>query len=238
MRTLLRPCCMLFLLITGHASAVALTISPVSLQMDAGQKAISLTIKNDSADAAPIQLRVFRWTQEKGNDQFRETGEIVISPPFVTLAAGRSYNVRIFRKETLSPAQELSYRVIIDEIPRPVDTRSAAGGVKMSLRTSHPLFITSPDAVAAVTWSLKRDNRGWYLSARNDGTRHALLTDVYLVDRNSHQKVALNVNSVNGYILGHSYRDYDIRGTPFTPMTGHRYAVEAKINGKAITGTL
>lgn len=238
MRAVFQFYCLLLLPIAAHVTAGSLTISPVSLQMDENQKAISMTLQNDADEPAPIQLRVFRWTQDRGNDQFRETDDVVISPPFVTLAANRSYNVRIFRKDNRVQAQEMTYRIIIDEIPQPIDPRSTNGGVKMSLRTSHPLFITPDKAVTTVSWAMKRDSRGWYIAARNDGTRHALLTDVYLVDRSSKQKVALNVNSVNGYILSRSYRDYDLRGTQFAPLPGHQYAVEARINGKAITETL
>lgn len=229
----------LLLLIAARQSiAGALTISPVSLQMNENQKAISMTIKNDGAEATQIQLRVFRWRQEKGNDRFDETQDIVISPPFVTLAAQRSYNVRIFRKAASAVSAEQTWRIIIDEIPRPVDTRTTGEGVKISLRTSHPLFITPASAIAELDWAMKRDDQGWYVSARNSGARHALLSDVYVIDQSTRQKTALKVNSVNGYILGGSYRDYIFEDQKFTPLADHKYAIEARVNGKAIAGTL
>lgn len=238
MNRLFRQCCMLLMILGGHVYAGALTISPVSLQMGENQKAISMTIKNDAAAPARIQLRVFNWAQEKGNDVFRETNDIMISPPFVTLESNRSYNIRIFINENSPPIKELTYRIIIDEIPQVIDSRSAGDGIKISLRTSHPLFITPENVIANISWNMKHDDNGWYISARNDGIRHALLTDVYLTDLNSNKKIALKVNSVNGYILGHSYRDYDIHGESFAPMVGHRYEIEANINGKTITNTL
>ncbi|MGP3592485.1 fimbrial biogenesis chaperone [Vagococcus sp. WN89Y] len=242
MRAVLIRFCMLFgflpFILAEQSHAGALTISPVSLQMDESQKAISMTIKNDAPEATQIQLRVFQWQQENGNDRFSETEDIVISPPFIRLDAQRSYNVRIFRKSASLPATEKTYRIIIDEIPQPVDTRTTGEGVKISLRTSHPLFITPARAIASLSWAMKRDNQGWYISARNDGVRHALLTEVYLIDQNTGKKTALKVNSVNGYILGLSYRDYEIDQRQFTPLSGHRYQIEARVNGKAIAGRL
>ncbi|XTZ39748.1 fimbrial biogenesis chaperone [Salmonella enterica] len=206
--------------------------------MNEQQKAISMTIKNDSPEITQIQLRVFAWSQQQGNDIFQETNDITISPPFVKLAPDRSYNVRIFNRLTGRPEKEKTYRIIIDEIPRPVDPRTTGEGVKFSLRTSHPLFITPADAIASVTWSMKQDSRGWFISARNDGIRHALLTDVYLIDKTSNRKLPLKVNSINGYILGHSYRDFDMVGTRFAPMAGHHYQIEAMLNGKSVAGAL
>jgi len=230
--------CLLPIMAAKQSQAGALTISPVSLQMSENQKAISMTIKNDASEETQIQLRVFQWRQENGNDLFSETEDIVISPPFIKLEALRSYNVRIYRKAAGLAAAEKTYRIIIDEIPMPVDARSGGEGVKISLRTSHPLFVTPARAIANLSWEMKRDSQGWYISARNNGVRHALLTEVYLRDRASGKRTALKVNSVNGYILGLSYRDYAIDQRQFAPLAGHDYEIEARVNGKAIAGRL
>ena len=227
-----------FISLSSLTQAGALTISPVSLQMTDAQQTTSMTLKNDSGEETNIQIRVFKWTQENGNDAWQETSDITISPPSIKLEANRSYNVRIFRNTNRTVGTELAYRVIIDEIPRPSDARATGQGVKVNLRTSHPLFITNQNAIVSLSWQLRHDNGGWSVSARNAGGRHAQLTDVYLVDRNTKSKLALKINSVNGYILAAGFRDYEINGRAFIPQQGHQYAIEAKINGKSVATNL
>ncbi|ESK37304.1 hypothetical protein P256_02359 [Acinetobacter nectaris CIP 110549] len=224
----------IFLLLAGQAYAGSIRFSPVTLQLVGEQPATSISLYNQGSDESNLQVRIFKWTQENGQDTLKETDDMVVSPPFVNVAPHASYNIRVVRLMPTAVSQEESYRILIDELPKAIDSRKVGQGLNVLLRSSLPLFITNPDAIAEIHWSIQQENNNSYLVLQNIGGRHVLMGSLVINDTTTHTSYPIQVNTVNGYILAKQMRSYAI-GKSINPSNGHKYTLSILLNGKLVT---
>ena len=71
--------------------------SPVTVEILSNQSASSISLYNQSNESTDLQVRVFEWSQNNGQDQLTPTDEIAVSPPFLKLQPNDSYNLRVVR---------------------------------------------------------------------------------------------------------------------------------------------
>ncbi|HBM2886506.1 MULTISPECIES: molecular chaperone [Klebsiella] len=213
-----------FLFLSSMSYAGGIRISPVSINISSQDKASIVTLFNMSDESSSVQVRVYKWTQSGGNDNLTEADDVIASPPFITLSPGGSFNFRLVRTNDDKIIGEQSYRIIIDELPKPQDKRSTGSGVGILIRNSLPLFIVNDDAVPELQPSISDSG----LLMTNNGNRHALLSDVVVTDLSTDKKISLNINTVNGYVLRNSYKIFPLNGNFY--MAGHKYQVTYKMN--------
>jgi len=223
----------LFLSLTSNINAATIRLSPVNVEILSNQSAASISLFNQSNESSDLQIRVFEWTQKNGQDQLTPTDEIAISPPFLKLQSNDSYNLRVVRINPAPVSGEKTYRIIIDELPKPIDSRKAAQGVNVLLRSSLPVFVVNKDAITQLNWKIDANQEVPSLNISNIGNRHALLNDLALVDTTANKSYPIKVNTVNGYILAEQVRSYSINN--FTYQPNHKYSVSLTVNGKKTT---
>ncbi|QWZ58916.1 fimbria/pilus periplasmic chaperone [Acinetobacter pittii] len=223
----------LLLSLSSTLSAATIRISPVNVEILSNQSASSISLFNQSNESTDLQIRVFEWVQKNGQDELIPTDEIAISPPFLKLKPNDSYNLRVVRINPSAIAGEKTYRIIIDELPKPVDSRKAAQGVNVLLRSSLPVFVVNKDAITKLNWKIDSNQKAPSLNISNIGNRHALLNNLTLVDTTANKSYPIQVNTVNGYILGQQTRSYSINN--FTYQPNHKYSVSLTVNGKKTT---
>lgn len=212
-------------------NAASIRLSPVSVEILSDQSASSISLYNQSNESSDLQVRVFEWRQNAGQDQLIPTDEIAVSPPFLKLQPNDSYNLRVVRINPVPVSGEQTYRIIIDELPKPIDNRKVDQGVNVLLRSSLPLFVVSKDAITKLTWSIQQEQNNSSLIINNVGNRHALLSNLTLVDTTANKSYAIKVNTVNGYILAGKARNFNI-SPDFKFQTDHKYNISLNINGK------
>ncbi|WP_170248133.1 fimbrial biogenesis chaperone [Acinetobacter geminorum] len=220
----------LFLSLSSSINAATIRLSPVNIEILSNQNAASISLYNQSNESTDLQVRVFEWRQNAGQDQLIPTDEIVISPPFLKLQPSDSRVVRI-NPEPISG--EKTYRIIIDELPKPIDSRKAAQGVNVLLRSSLPVFVVNKDAITKLSWKIDVSQNTPSLNISNIGNRHALLNSLTLVDTTAKKSYPIKVNTVNGYILAEKSKSYSISN--FTYQPNHKYSVSLTVNGKKTT---
>ncbi|MBJ9720391.1 molecular chaperone [Acinetobacter calcoaceticus] len=223
----------LFLSFSSSINAATIRLSPVNVEILSNQNASSISLYNQSNESADLQIRVFEWTQKNGQDQLTATDEIAISPPFLKLQSNDSYNLRVVRINPTPISGEKTYRIIIDELPKPIDSRKAAQGVNVLLRSSLPVFVVNKDAITQLTWKIDTHQEAPSLNISNIGNRHALLNDLMLVDTTANKSYPIKVNTVNGYILSQQARSYSINNFAYQP--NHKYSISLTVNGKKTT---
>lgn len=223
----------LFLSFSSIINAATIRLSPVNVEILSNQSAASISLFNQSNESTDLQIRVFEWTQKNGQDQLTPTDEIAISPPFLKLQSNDSYNLRVVRINPAPVSGEKTYRIIIDELPKPIDSRKAAQGVNVLLRSSLPVFVVNKDAITQLNWKIDANQEVPSLNISNIGNRHALLNDLALVDTTANKSYPIKVNTVNGYILAEQARSYSINN--FTYQPNHKYSVSLTVNGKKTT---
>lgn len=221
----------LLLFLPSMLNAASIRLSPVSVEILSDQAASSISLYNQSNESSDLQVRVFEWRQNAGQDQLIPTDEIAVSPPFLKLQPNDSYNLRVVRINPVSVSGEQTYRIIIDELPKPIDNRKVDQGVNVLLRSSLPLFVVNKDAITKLTWSIQQEQNNSSLIISNVGNRHALLSNLTLVDTTANKSYAIKVNTVNGYILAGKARNFNI-SPDFKFQTDHKYNISLNINGK------
>ena len=199
-------------------AATSVLIWPIDPVLETGQNAAALWLENRGDEAANLQIRVFTWRQSGFDDQYQTQREIIGSPPVANIKPGQKQMIRLTRTGNSPAAQELAYRIIIDEIP-PVmpaggSTDKPEAAIRFQMRYSVPLFVYSGGLRGKPESSDKRDAPGigkpalsWsqvsvqgrpYVELRNTGPVHARLTDVVMQQGGQERPV---VQGLLGYVL-------------------------------------
>jgi fimbrial chaperone protein len=206
-------------LVESGAEAASLRVAPVVLDLKAPQAATSLRIWNDAQRAISVQVRIFRWSQENGRENFVPATDVVVSPPITKLRGGGENTIRVVRTSKTPVRGEESYRVIVDELPDAAGRRS--GTVNLVIRHSIPVFFAAPDLKdPQPNWSVTSRSGGYQLNVSNSGDRRLRISDLVLQTARGGE-VASQAGLL-GYVLGQS------TGSWFIPANG----------GKAGGGTL
>lgn len=174
-RGLVVACSLLALPATSPAAS--LQVAPTSLQLTARQNADALWVSNSGTAPVQVQVRVYRWTQQNGQDQLQPTDELQVSPPMQALSAGQQQLLRVVRTDPQAPPQQLAYRLIVDEVPGLDPQRS---GMQFVLRYSLPVFVqpTEPGTPRLQARLVTLGDGRPALEVHNEGRAHAQLADV------------------------------------------------------------
>jgi fimbrial chaperone protein len=159
---------------------------------------------------------------------------MLVSPPAARIAPGASYTVRVARMTAAPIDRELSYRVFIDELPKPADPRALGQGVSMVLRKSLPVFVVDPKAFARLSWKVWQDDEGVHAEADNAGRRHAKIAGLTVHAENGPTLVF--GEGLNGYVLAGQHKRFDLKQAPDAARLAPGSSVEltAKDSGQAI----
>ncbi|GBU15247.1 pilus assembly protein [Polaromonas sp.] len=192
-------------LIGSSASAGGLQVSPVSLSLPSTQRANSLWLSNTGDSVVRAQVRVYRWTQEGGEDKLTQSSDLTISPPMLQVAAGERQMVRVIRLGMApsgpSAVQE-AYRMVIDELPIEVTAAGVKKGLQFVLSYSVPVFVepTGPaPRPPQLSWKIHAEGDKATLEVANSGAAHAQLGAMGFTNA-AGQRTEINAGLM-GYVL-------------------------------------
>jgi fimbrial chaperone protein len=174
MRVLLLLC----LLAAVPAGASTFNISPIRAHLSGSHRTEVLTLMNADDQPVVVQVHVVAWSQKNGEEQLDETRELLATPPVLQIPAMSEQIVRVALRRDPDPTQELTYRVIFEEVPQaaPIDFT----GLRVALRLSVPVFVAPARSKAAadVAWEAHPLADGQVeVSASNRGSGHLQVTD-------------------------------------------------------------
>jgi fimbrial chaperone protein len=233
----------LALLAMGQNSHAAnLQVAPTSITLQARQGAGGLTLSNTGSEPLHAQLRVFRWSQNAGEDELEATADVALSPPMIELAPGARQLVRIVRTGPPPTGQEASYRVIVDELPMAESgdgdepARPSPPGLQFVLRYSIPVFLM-PDSARELAPVLQTrlvdGDRQRFIEIGNTGDAHVQVADLTFVGHDG-RRIAI-APGLSGYVLPGQRRRWELPALFTTPPDG---AFKARINGEPVERTL
>ena len=174
------PLCLIILgmAAVGPALASTFNVSPIRAQLGAGRRTEALTITNVDDDPVVVQVRVLAWSQAGGEEILDATREILVTPPVLQMAPKGQQIVRVALRRDPDPARELTYRVILDEVPQAAAV--GATGLRVALRLSLPVFVTPahPTPGPELAWEAHRLPDGAIeIAATNRGSVHVQVID-------------------------------------------------------------
>ncbi len=214
--------------LSAVAQAASLQISPVTVDMPSDANATGITLSNPGDQPLYGQVRVFRWGQSDTEDTLDATQDIVASPPLIQIAPHSDQLVRLVRQSRDATTTEQSFRVLIDEIPRP--DAAATNGVTIRLRYSVPVFVhpVGPIGKPELSWQLQRGGQGWMLRVTNAGSRHGQIGEVTLASAG--KTWTLNTGLL-GYVLAGRTQQWKVNLDPNIVLRGP-LTLRATINGQ------
>lgn len=172
------PLCLLasaaaFWLSPTPAVAGSFSVSPVRVELSARTQTGAVTLRNQLDAPVLVQAEAQLWEQDDGQERLSATQDVLVSPAVFTLPANGSQLVRVALRAPVDAGRELSYRLILTEVP-PQETPDF-NGLNVSLRLSLPVFVEArAPSPAQLEWSARYADDGTLaVTARNAGQTHA-----------------------------------------------------------------
>ena len=178
------------------ATASTFHVSPVRVDVGGISRSGVITIRNASeTDSVVIQASTFKWSQVDGEDVNSPTNDLIVNPPIFTIEAGGKQTVRVGPKDlrlAASSDSELTYRLLLSEIPQPLPSGTLA--VAVSLNLSVPVYFEpragSVDKTAPKITLRRNDKDNLIAHVLNDGAKSMKITNIQLVDRTTRAVIA------------------------------------------------
>jgi fimbrial chaperone protein len=211
------------------ASAGSFTISPLRMELSQQATTAALTVRNEDAAPVIVQAEAFAWSQASGEDKLEPTKDLLVSPAVFTLPPKGAQLVRVALRRPADPRRELSYRLILLEVPPQASPDFT--GLTVSLKLSMPVFVTATaPAPAELAWSATRNPGGQLLlHATNDGETHARILSFSLAPTTGAAEPLQQ--SVAAYVLPGATRTWTIDTNKKNPdgstATADRYRLKA-----------
>lgn len=209
-----------FLDYASVASAGTIGVSPLRLTFEYSQKVDSLTLTNNGTEPVIMQMQILSWSQREGKAVFTATREIIGNPPIFTVPAGGSQTIRVGLRRSPDAQRELTYRIIFEEVPPPIDPDFT--GTQFYMRMSLPVFVLPEvEAKPVLRWRASRTAQGALkIKLTNDGNAHIQIKNFMLSLTESSQPWVTQQSS--DYVLSGKSRDwiFPVNAENPTPPSG------------------
>lgn len=201
-------------------------IWPIYPAIENNEKATPVWLENMGKDSAMVQIRIFKWSQSDGNDEYENQQEIIASPPIVKIEGGAKQMIRISKSSLpFADGIEHSYRIIIDELPINTDQNKDGSQVSLKMRYSLPLFVygkglgsgrsqetiklneKNPRAKPILNWSIQTQDNKTYLKVENTGLLTARISG-FKVEGQDFK--SLTGTSSFGYVLPNQAYNFEL----------------------------
>ena len=192
------------------AFAGMFSVTPVRIYMKPIDKAVAVTVTNESDEDLVMHADVYAWKQKPdGTDDLALTEDMLVAPPIIKVPAKSHQVVRLARLVPPQPDQQMTYRLIVREIPeaRPAKDKMQ---LQLALAFSMPVFITPPTAKNKLDCTVERTaaNTAKAVCA-NSGNAYAQLIGFVLTNSSGDKQLA--AHNGGGYILPGIKRSFEIK---------------------------
>jgi fimbrial chaperone protein len=175
MRALLLAACAL---VSAPTLASTFNISPIRVQLSATHRTEALTLTNADDSPVVVQVRLYSWSQKDGAEKLEDTRELLSTPPVLQIPPNGQQIIRVALRRDPDPTQELTYRVIFEEVPQAAPKEFS--GLRVALHLSVPIFVAPVQGKAnpQLAWQSRWLSNGQLeVAAINSGTGHLQVTD-------------------------------------------------------------
>lgn len=202
-----------------------LQAGPTLVELAPGTVAGRLILSNTGDAPVAAQVRAYVWSQVDGDDRLSPASDLALSPAIVKIAPGASQIVRVVRQGPPPTGKDLTYRVVVDQLPLPEDEESS--GLNLRMRYVVPVYARSAKASAP---QLACSLSGQHLVCDNAGGQAAQFGASRLID--GHGKVAVLSPGLLGYVLPGARRQWQLQAQSLSNLTAE-LRLETQLNGQA-----
>lgn len=136
----------------ASAAAASLAVTPLRVELPTGAAAETVQVQNTTGSPMAVQMRLFAWSQQNGDDVYAPSSDLLVSPSIVSIPAGQTQLVRVLRKGGATQGEK-RFRLVIDQLPDPAKARP--GVAQTRVRFAIPVFVDRDKAApAAFAWRM------------------------------------------------------------------------------------
>ncbi|HEV3317222.1 MAG TPA: fimbria/pilus periplasmic chaperone [Candidatus Angelobacter sp.] len=148
------------------------TVTPVRIQVSASRPNAILQVANRDDEPVTLQAHVVAWSFDGQKDVLVDNDEVMLNPPIAVIGAHQTQAIRMGLRRLNDSAQERSYRLILEEVPRP--PKPGFVGIRTIVKISIPIFASPKNAIAPkLSWqAVKMSDSRVKLIATNQGSAH------------------------------------------------------------------
>jgi len=197
-----------FLWGTTVSFAHQFSIVPTQLSLTTKDPIGVLNVKNLDSKTVILQLSLKEWSQHLNKDSFRETTDLIVTPPLFKLPPGKTQLIRVAALTHADSSKEKAYRLFLEEvIPAPEAMSSLKKDeLTVALRISLPVFMEPlQPPQQRLTWNIKQGLKNDFtVTAVNVGTKVVFINQLQAFNQKTQPITPLI--STFAYILpGESY---------------------------------
>ena len=223
------------LFLANHSTAANFDIKPIKIFLDPQSKIEKLILTNISEEDLTVQVKGYQWTQnEKGQDIYQETKDVIIFPRIATIKKDEEKIIRIGTNLN-SGSMEKTYRIFVEEIPsgEKIDTKGST--VHMYMKIGVPVFISplkkeEKGAIEAVNLQKGKAE----IKVQNKGNLHFMVTAVQIKGVNTQGQEIFSRDIGGWYILSGLSKAYEISIPQDVCSKMTQLNIEVKTNNNVI----
>ena len=219
-------CAALSVLVGLPSWAGVFSVSPVRIFMDPRDRAVAVTVTNDSDEELVMQAEVFAWTQKPGGeDELVASEDLVLSPPIIKLGPKARQVVRLAQVNRRALERQVTYRLVIREVPEVKPAQSIQ--MQVALAFSMPVFITPRGSASNLQCTGKRVRADAVtISCENSGKAYAQIREIFLTSASG---TRTSGGSQGGYVLPGVSRSFEVRKAD-GPLAAGKYTLGATLD--------
>lgn len=186
------------LLLPVNLLAGSLNFAPVRLDLSTNNPIASITVTNNNDTPTTLQLEVNEWQQDKGQDIYKPSKDVLALPPLAKLAPHGKQIFRIALRRAPANNQELAYRVFIQQTNSPQKVNGS--GIRFLVRFGIPIFVKPAlnPQLQFKTQLKSLGNDDYRVYVNNVGNLHLKLDKIRI--ENKDKKVIATIDS-GSYLL-------------------------------------
>lgn len=211
--------------------------TPIKINFDNRTKTAVLSVQNDGETRTTIQIEAMEWSQdEKGNDQYKPSKELIFFPKIMSVDKGEEKIVRVGYEGKFG-GTEKTYRLFLQELPV---RKEGDPAVTMALRMGLPVFVKpSADETGAASIESLRLNKGSVeVKVRNGGNSHIIVSKI-LAEGSGAGAAATFRKEIGGwYTLAGGSKTYSIKLDEQECIKSGEIKVQVTAGEKVVEGKL
>lgn len=163
-----------------EVQAGAFSVAPVRIHMTSRERVVAVSIANEGETEVALQADLNTWRQlPDGTDELQATEDLILAPPIIRLAPKARQVVRLALLRPADAQRQLTYRLIVREIPEITQAKDQTIQVPITLALSMPVFVTPPNARRLVACEVQRpDLKTLGSLCHNTGNAYAQVREV------------------------------------------------------------
>ncbi|MDB5899337.1 MAG: molecular chaperone [Ramlibacter sp.] len=165
------------------AHAGVFSVVPVRIYMAPRDRAVAITVVNEGDTEIALQAEINTWRQKPdGTDEQIASEDLILSPPILKLAPKARQVVRLARIGAPDASHQLTYRLIMREVPEATKSKDQVVTIPIALALSMPVFITPATAKRDMACQAARaGSTELQVTCANTGTAYAQVREVQVL---------------------------------------------------------